>query len=90
MRTLVHNGNKIEIDMVNFTGLETIYYNGAVVSSKHSITGGDHLFTVKENGEDATYEIKIGVAGITKRVNLIITLNGELLFSDHDLGHTHE
>jgi hypothetical protein len=89
MRVLVVNGNKIEIDLLSLvSGTETIYYNGEIVSQQKSILGADHIFTVKENGEDAIYEIKVGL-GFPVRSTVVITRNGELLYADDKMGNSH-
>ncbi|NDC41574.1 MAG: hypothetical protein EBZ77_08495 [Chitinophagia bacterium] len=89
MRILVVNGNKIEIDMLSvISGTETIYYNGDIVSQKKSITGSTHTFSVNENGEEVTYNIKVGL-GLPVRSTVVITRNGELLYSDEKLGNAH-
>ena len=84
MRQLVLNGNKIGIDLLSLVGKETIYYNGEVVSQKTSLGGGLHTFTVKENGVDATYTIKVGM-GFPIRATVVIKRNDELVYSDDDL-----
>jgi hypothetical protein len=89
MRILVVNGNKIEIDLLSiFSGKETIYYNGEIVSQKKSMLGGLHTFNVKENGVDAQYEIKVGM-GFPIRATVIIKRNGELLYADNNLKNPH-
>lgn len=70
------------------SGTETINYNGNIVSQKQSILGGDHIFTVKENGEDTIYEIKVGL-GLSVRSTVVITRNGELIYGDDKMGNSH-
>jgi hypothetical protein len=83
MRVLVVNGNKIEINLLSlFSGKETIYYNGEIVSQKKSLWGGLHSFNVKENGIDTLYEIKVGM-GFPIRATIMINRDGELLFDDN-------
>ena len=83
MRVLVVNGNKIEINLFSlFSGKETIYYNGEIVSQKKSLWGGLHSFNVKENGIDTLYEIKVGM-GFPIRATIMINRDGELLFDDN-------
>ena len=85
MRVLVVNGNKIEIDLLSlFSGKETIYYNGEIVSQKKTLWGGIHSFNVLENGDDTHYEIKVGM-GFPVRSTVVINRNGELLYSDNNL-----
>ena len=62
MRILAVGENKIEIDLISlFTGKETVYYNGEIVSRKKSMWGCVHSFNVNENGTDTHYEIKTGL-----------------------------
>ena len=85
MKVLVVNGNKIEIDLLSlFSGKETIYYNGEIVSQKKSLLGSLHSFNVKENGVDVQYEIKVGL-GFPIRATVVINRNGELLYADNKL-----
>ena len=89
MRVLVVNGNKIEIDLLSlFSGKETIYYNGEIVSQKKSLWGSLHSFKVKENGVDAQYEIKVGM-GFPIMATVVIRRNGELLYADNNLKNPH-
>jgi hypothetical protein len=85
MRVLVVNGNKVEIDISHFTGRETIYYNGEMVSEKRSFWGGLHSFNVKENGVDAQYEVKVGLSFPTTGATIVISRNGELLYADKNM-----
>ena len=79
------NGNKIEIDLLSlFSGKETIYYNGEVVSQIKSFWGSVHLFEVKENGAKALYEVKVGL-GFPVRATVVISRNGETLYADNSL-----
>lgn len=85
MRILVVEGNKIEIDLLSlFSGKETVYYNGEIVSQKKSLWGGLHSFTVKEKGADANYVIKVGM-GLPLRATVEISRNNELLYADNNL-----
>lgn len=89
MRILVVNGNKIEIDLLSlFSGKETVYYNGEIVSQMKSLWGSVHVFTVKENGVEAQYEIKVGM-GFPIRATVVISRNGELLYADNNLKNQH-
>jgi len=82
MRILVVNGNKIEIDLVSlFSGAETVYYNGEVVSQKKSLLGSLHSFNVNENGIDVKYEIKVALS-FPIRPTIEVKREGELLYSD--------
>ena len=85
MRILVVNGNKIEIDLISlFSGTETVYYNGEIVSQKKSLLGSLHSFIVQENGVDVKYEIKVAL-GFPLKPTIVINRDGELLYSDNNL-----
>ena len=85
MRILVVNGNKKEIDLISlFSGKETVYYNGEIVSQKKSLLGSLHSFIVKENGVDVKYEIKVAL-GFPLKPTVVINRDGELLYSDNSL-----
>jgi hypothetical protein len=85
MRILAVGENKIEIDLLSlFAGKETVHYNGVIDSRKKSMWGCVHSFNVKENGTDTHYEIKTGLV-FPIRTTIVVTRNGELLFSDKSL-----
>ena len=77
---LIYNGHEIEI-----TAFETrkIFYDRTLISSKKSIFGSTHIFTVIENGENVQYEIKVGLKwhGLQEKIN--IRRNGRIIYSDH-------
>lgn len=58
--TITLGETKIELNNTIF-GKETIIVNDREVSSKKSISGTVHNFTVKESGEVAQYEFKTGL-----------------------------
>ncbi|WP_181307108.1 hypothetical protein [Rufibacter sp. XAAS-G3-1] len=68
---------KIEVDN-SFTGLETIKYNGEIVSEKKSLLGENHRFEREENGETAQYEVRISIKHLT-RVGIDIYRNNKVL-----------
>jgi len=57
--TIYLEENKIEI-LNSILGRETIKVNGEIVSNKFSITGGEHLFSIKEDGKNANCKIRMG------------------------------
>lgn len=72
------NGHLIEIQA---SGVETVKYDGYQVSSKMSIFGATHLFSVQEDGVLVHYEVKIstrwwGGIKIEVRRNGIIIYSG--------------
>ena len=56
----------IEFDNCMWTGYESIYVNGKLVSKKFSVFGQDHSFDVAENGTWARYllTVRFGLTGI--------------------------
>ena len=81
MKTLIHNGHRIDAPGSTLTGLEQVRYDGDIVSSKRSVLGTTHNFDVIEEGEPVAYRVEIG----TKRsgtASCRIFRNDELLFSD--------
>ncbi len=83
MRVFEINGNKIEIKLSHFSGMEKIYYNGEIVSQKRTFWGGIHLFKIKENGVDAQYEIKVGLGFLTGAA-IVISRDGAILHNDNN------
>ena len=82
MRTVIHNDHTIRIPGMTVTGIENVFYNGEVVSSKRSILGARHEFEVEEDGQPVTYEVKLGMRwhGLTGWAYL--KRDGKLLFTD--------
>lgn len=69
-------------------GEEDIFYDGEVVSSK--ISGGRksaHSFSVKEDGEDVIYDVKLGIKGLFSpipgrlRPKIDVFRNGKKIYS---------
>jgi len=58
--TIYLENNKIEI-LNSILGKETIKVNGETVSSKYSIAGGEHNFSITENGTIANCKIRMGL-----------------------------
>jgi hypothetical protein len=63
MPIIQYGNHTIEVRLDRSTGEETILYDGKVMSSRISMRGGSHKFSVKEEGEGANYEVKIKVKG---------------------------
>ncbi len=82
MKTVIHNGHKIEAPGSTLTGLEEVRYDGEVVSSKRSILGATHVFVVEEDGETVQYEVQIGTRWHGFSATCTIRRAGELLFTD--------
>jgi hypothetical protein len=56
MKTLLHNGHKIEVPC---WGTKKVFYDGNLMSSSDSVFGATLSFQVIENNETAIYEVKI-------------------------------
>ncbi|MHA2290499.1 MAG: hypothetical protein ACXABG_17065 [Promethearchaeota archaeon] len=56
MKTLFHNGHKIE---VHCWGTKKVFYDNKLMTSKDSIFGGTLSFQIEEDNDIATYEVKI-------------------------------
>jgi len=82
MKTIVCGGHKIEIPGMGLTGKEQVQYDGVVVSSKHSVFGATHVFSVKEDGEDAQYEVELGTRWHLFTSWAIVRRNGKVIYSD--------
>lgn len=82
MKTIIHDGHRIEAPGSTLTGLEEIRYDGTIVSSKRSILGARHKFEVEEGGKMVQYEIKIGTRWLGFTATCTIHRDGELLFTD--------
>lgn len=57
--TIQLGDNKIEL-FNSILGKETIKVNGETVSSAYSMLGGDHSFTINENGQEVDCSITYG------------------------------
>lgn len=82
MKTLFHNGHRIDAPCSSWSGIENVRYDGELVSSKYSMLGADHTFSVQEDGQDAEYQVSIGTKWKTLRATCTIYRNGEMLFTD--------
>ena len=84
MITVAHNNHKIEVQEESFTGVEKVFYDGREVSSKRSVLGSTHVFTVNEEGASVQYEVEIGVKTVffVPRPYTTVRRNGVLIFSN--------
>lgn len=57
--TIYTGNNKIEI-FNSILGKETVKVNDEVVSSKHSLLGAEHNFSILENGIESPCKISLG------------------------------
>jgi hypothetical protein len=74
------DGQNIEIISNNF-GQEVVKYNGEEVSSKFSIMGATHIFTVSESGAAAIYEVKLKNSWHGMSVDIQIKKNGSVSYT---------
>jgi len=82
VKTIVHNGHQIQLPGYSLTGKEEIKYDGRVVSSKHTVTGGTHIFRVKEDEEDVDYEVEIGTRWHGFSCWYVVRRNGKVIYTD--------
>ncbi|MGR3811350.1 hypothetical protein [Jiulongibacter sp. NS-SX5] len=76
----INKNAKLEFNN-DYTGKESIFYNGEEVSSIRSFCGGHHSFKVNEAGEQVNYDVKISMNMFTGIASEIMR-NGEVLFSN--------
>lgn len=55
-----HNGNEISIHN-SLLGVESIRYNGEKMTSKFSILGATHVFSVHEDDRLVDYRVEVGM-----------------------------
>ena len=82
MTIIVHEGHTIQIQMSYLFGKERISYDGKEVSSKRSVTGSTHIFQVTEKGEEARYEVEIGLRWHGFSGWITVRRNGIVIFSN--------
>jgi len=76
MKTLLYNGHKIEVKL---WCKEKIFYDGKLMSSRHTLFGGTHVFQVEEEGETINYEVEIY---FFPTLGMKVRRNGILIYSD--------
>lgn len=75
------SGHSIEF-FNNILGLETVKYNGQVVSQKRTMFGGLHTFQVMEEGEQISYEIEVKTRWHGLGYYFNVRRNGVLFFNN--------
>jgi hypothetical protein len=71
MKIITINLGPSSIEFHNsLVGKETIKVNGEIVSSRFSVAGMEHVFTVEEGGEDVVYKLKTGLGFLGLSINL--------------------
>lgn len=68
---LIKYGNHVIEVRFELNAVKTVLYDGEVMSSKQGIFGGTYTFCVKEEGQDAVYDVKV-----TPRGGLLGVLSG--------------
>ena len=79
MKTILSDGHKIEI---KGWGKEKVYYDGRLVSSKLSMTGATHVFTVNEEGQEVQYEVSLGTRWHGLSYWVEVRKNGKIIYTD--------
>jgi len=69
----------IEMTMNPLIGTETIKYDGEVKAKGNSFVGRSYMFTVDEEGQQATYEIEFRLAFVGARYT--VRRNGIAVFT---------
>lgn len=82
MKTITYGNHTIEVSEMSMTAKEVIRYDGHVVSSKRSMTGSTHLFSVKEETEDVQYEVQVGMRWHGFSAYSIVRRNGKVIYTD--------
>jgi hypothetical protein len=78
--TIIHNGHQIRIEWSVWTGKEKVSYDGQIMSDRHTIAGGIHVFTVNEGSETAQYEVRFSL-GVTSPP-IEVRRNGIIIYSN--------
>ncbi len=82
MKTIVHNGHRIEAPGSTLTGKEDVRYDGDLVSTKRSVLGATHFFEVEEDGKTVQYEVKIGTRWHGFSACCTVLRDGLVIFTD--------
>lgn len=77
-KTIVSNGHTIEVKAI---GMERIYYDGREVSSKISMFGSTHVFSVQENEQPVQYEVKMSTRW-WGGIKIEVRRNGMIIYTD--------
>ncbi len=79
---VTHNGHNIEIKTNKVSGKETICYDGKEVSSKSSIGGSTHIFSVTEDNQNTQYEVELTMRWHGLSASTTVRRNGQIIFTD--------
>lgn len=82
MKAVVYGGHTIEIPGMSLTGKEEVRYDGKIVSTRHSIFGSTHIFSVQEDSENIHYVVHIGTRWHLFTTWAIVRRNGVVIYSD--------
>ena len=77
--TVMYKGHKIEISNL---AKEKVIYDEKEVSTKVTVAGGTHIFTVNEDGKPIQYEVTLGVRWHWMSNWHEVRRNGVLIFTD--------
>ena len=79
MVTVNHNGHTIQVKTF---GTEKVFYDGKEMSSKFSVGGKTHSFTVKEENKKVQYDIDIDLKWHGCSASTVIRRDGKIIYSD--------
>jgi hypothetical protein len=79
--SIMVNGHEIRFDN-SVTGAESVYYDGELVSRQRTLNGGEHRFTVEEDGGPVDYVLTSRLRWHGLSFWLTLTRNGTEVFSN--------
>jgi hypothetical protein len=82
LKTIMYSGHKIQTPGMSLTGKEEVKYDDRIVSSKYSMLGATHIFSVQEDDENIQYEIELGTRWHGLGMWTIVRRNGVVIYSD--------
>ena len=68
--TIYLNSNTMELHNSFLLGKETVKFNGEIMSSKYSLFGHTHRFSVDENGKEVSYSVRFR-SGLPAAVDIL-------------------
>ena len=68
-----------EIEIIAY-GTKNIFYDGELISLKKFFSGSSHIFSVRENGENVQYEIRVGLKWHGLQEKISIRRNGRIIY----------
>lgn len=83
MKTVAHGAHVIQIaEAADLFGKEEVYYDGRLVSSKRTMTGGTHIFSTVEDGERVDYDVQVEGRWHGLGFSSTVRRNGIIVYTD--------